>query len=269
MYIVFDIGGTNTRVASFTDFKNIKEINRFKTPKSLAKGFIKIIESIESMQVGKLEGLVLALPGVIDRKNGKIQKCPNLSNWENKNLKKKLINKFKCPVYLVNDADLAGLGEAVFGAGKRHNLIAYLSLGTGVGGTRIINKKIDEFYVGFEPGHQISLTDKRVSWESLVGGKAFFKKYKVLPEDCQDSKIWIDWNKNLALGILNLIVFWSPELIILGGRLSENKIHLPILKKELDKNLKIFKTPLIKKSQLKDKAALYGAMAFIKNKYDK
>jgi len=265
MYIAFDIGGTNTRVGSFVNFKDLKGTTSFKTPKSFQEGFLKITEYIQEMKKGKLEGVVLALPGVINNKKTKIQRAPNLSDWENKSLKKRLIAKFNCPVYLVNDADLAGLGEAVFGAGKKYNLNAYLSLGTGIGGSRIVNQRIDKFSAGFEPGHQILLTDKKVSWELLVGGKAFYKKYKVLPENCQDSKIWTDWNRNLALGMVNLIVFWSPEIIILGGGLLKNKVDLPFIKKEINKNLNIFKTPLIKKAQLKDEVAFYGAMTFLEN----
>jgi predicted NBD/HSP70 family sugar kinase len=131
-----------------------------------------------------------------------------------------------------------------------------------------VDKRIDKFSSGFEPGHHISLTDKKVSWESLVGGKSFIKKHKVLPENCKDAKVWNNWNKDLALGVVNLITFWSPEIIILGGGLSEQRVELLKLKKEVDKNLKIFKTPLIKKAQLKDKAALFGAMAYIENKHD-
>jgi glucokinase len=266
MYIAFDIGGTNTRVGSFIDFKNIKEINRYKTPKSYQEGFNKIVESINELKEGRLKGLVLALPGIIDDKGNKLKRARNLIDWENRDLKKKLSSKFNCPVYLVNDADLAALGEASFGSGKKYNLIGYLSLGTGVGGSRIVDRSIDRFKSGFEPGHQVSLTDKNVSWESLIGGKSFLRKYKVSPKNCQDPKIWAKWHKDLALGIINLIVFWSPELIILGGGLSEDKVNLSILKKEIDKNLKVFKTPLIKKAQLKDKAAIYGAITFIENK---
>jgi len=140
----------------------------------------------------------LGLSGILNSQKNKLIKSPNLRNWENKNIVKVFSSKFKCPVFLKNDADLEGLGESIFGAGKKYNIVAYLCLGTGVGGTRITNKKIDYSCSGFEPGHQI-INFKGKYWpycrqkgclESYISGKAFEKIYKIRPKNCSDTKIW-------------------------------------------------------------------------------
>lgn len=57
-------------------------------------------------------------------------------------------------MFLANDADLVGLGEAVYGAGKGYKVVAYFTVSTGVGGARIVNKRIDKGVFSFEPGWQ-------------------------------------------------------------------------------------------------------------------
>ena len=175
---------------------------------------------------------------------------------------------FHAPVFLENDAALAGLGEAVFGAGKGKKIVAYLTISTGVGGCRIVDGKIDENSQGFEPGHQIIFSDKNIiTLENLVSGTAIEKKYGKKPYEIFDVKIWNNVANNLAYGLHNVAVLWSPDIIILGGSMMK-KIGIPVerVKFHLSKILNIFpKPPLIKKSKLGDLAGLYGALAHLKS----
>ncbi len=100
--------------------------------------------------------------------------------------------------------------------------------------------------------------------ESFVCSGAFVKRYKVEPENCRNSKSWNDWSRNLSQGLINVIVLWSPDIVVIGGGFAKNNLFLKKLKKFVAKNLVIFKSPPIVKSTLKDKAGLYGGLHFIK-----
>jgi len=257
MYIFLDIGGSYTKIASSSNLKDLKTFSYFKTQKNYIQGKKKIEEEILNISANKkIKAIVIAIAGMVDNKKN-IVDCPNLKNWSRKPLVKDLEKKFDCSVYLFNDADLAGLGEASY---EKSNNIAYLSLGTGVGGSRIVNKKIDKNNFGFEPGHQI--IEKNKSFENLVGNKNI-KKNNL---DLEDKKNLQKWHENLAIGLVNTSLLWSPELIILGGGLSCKYLSLKLLKPLVSKHFPFSKTLKIKKSKLSNKSALYGALYYLKNK---
>ena len=276
MFIAIDVGGTHIRVASSKNLKTIQQIKRFPTPKNFNLAIGKITMAIkEIIQKQKVQKIIIGLPGVIDQKKGKLLTAPNLKNWVNKPLTNLLSKKFNCSVLLANDNDLAGLGEAIFGAGKKHQLIAYIAIGTGLGGTRIVNKQIDQSAYGFEPGHQIIQKNGKY-WphcqqkgclESLISGRAFYKNYKIKPEKCQNKKILRDFAHLLGQGLVNTIVLWSPNIVIIGGGFAQRShLFLKPLKEFVKKNLLIFKPPMIVKGNLGDQAGIYGGFHFLKTK---
>ncbi len=274
MFIAVDVGGTSTRVAFSKDLKRILKTKKFPTSKNFEKGVSEIIETIEETIGKSPKAIALGLPGITDQEKGVLLKAFNLQGWKNKPIKKRFFRKFNCPVLIHNDSDLGGLGEAVFGAGKNNRIIAYLSIGTGIGGARIVDKKIDFSSRGFEPGHQILEINGKY-WppcgqkgclESFASSKAFVKRYKEKPENCHNLKVWNEWSKKLSQGIINIIVLWSPDIVIIGGGFAKNKHFLKPLKKFVSENLVIFKSPPIVKSRLGDKSGLYGGLDFIKNK---
>ncbi|MBU4369550.1 ROK family protein [Patescibacteria group bacterium] len=273
MFISIDVGGTNTRLASTKNLKDIKEYRTFSTPKDFSLGIKKITNAIEEMALqSQIKAIIIGLPGVIDREKQKLVKAPNLKNWVNKPIVDLLSKKFKCRTLLENDTALGGLGEAVFGAGKKYQIIAYLTLGTGLGGARIVNKKIDQSAQGFEPGHQIvKINGKQCSCgqkgclEAYISSKAFYQKYKTKPESCTNTKIWAEFSQKFGQGLVNVIALWSPNIVIIGGGFSKKgEMLFNLLKKFVKQNLRIFKTPPIVKSTLCDKSGIYGGFYYLK-----
>jgi len=166
------------------------------------------------------------------------------------------------------------LGEATFGAGKGKGIVVYMTISTGIGGARIVDNNLDENAMGFEPGHQIINFQSKFhlkygapgDLESYASGSALQKRYKKMPSKITDKKIWKQVHQYLAYGLHNAIVFWSPDIIVLGGGLmNHTAIKISELQKNIKKTLKIFpKTPLIKKATLKDVGGLYGALCLLK-----
>ena len=197
---------------------------------------------------------------------------PNLLDWENKHLKQRLEKELGCPVVLENDAAFGALGEAVFGAGKNYAIVAYITIGTGIGGARIVNQKIDENSLGFEPGKQIIDADGSIfpklkppiTLEQVLGGLSIQRRKKMIPTDIEDPAFWKEMSYYLAIGLNDTIVHWSPDVVVLGGSISREFLPENI-SRELKKILTALPIlPVIKKNQLEDLAGLYGALAFLK-----
>lgn len=156
MYLLFDIGGTNIRLAISKDGKTFGNPKIFSTPKSFNDGmrFIKK-EALEISGGKKIKAVAGGIAGHLDKNKTKLAGSPNLPAWVGKPLKRALEDSFGAPVVLENDASVVGLGEAVFGAGKGKSIVAYITVSTGIGGARIVDGRIDKSSSGFEPWHQI------------------------------------------------------------------------------------------------------------------
>lgn len=213
----------------------------------------------------KPEALVAGVAGLFNKNRERLLGAPNLRDWINKPLKLTLQNKICDKVFLENDAALAGLGEAIKGAGQNFDIVAYLTVSTGIGGAKIVKGEIDPHSLGFEPGQQIiSLNGDTVRLEDLLSGTALEKKYGKKPPDIKDPEAWDNEAKYLAIALNNIIVEWSPDVVVLGGALM-NKIPLGKVNLYLKKILKITpEIPPLVRSALGDDSGLYGAMEYLK-----
>lgn len=259
MNLLIDIGATNTKIGISKNLKKLCYLEIIKTPKKYKKllNFLCKFKNIKASCVG--------IPGILDFKKEKILKAPNLKDYENKNFKKDLKNILNCNVILENDSALCGLGEAVYGAGKKFKILAYITLSTGIGGVRIVNKKIDKNYFGFEPGHSIiKIENKFYEFEEIFSGLSIKKNYKKEAKNINNKKFWRKFLKIISIFLINVSLFWSPEAIILGGGLTKS-ISFINLKKEFYKNFKYPIKPKLLISKLKNLNGIYGAMYLLKN----
>lgn len=274
MYLLFDIGGTHTRLAVSQDGKKLENVTIFDTPQSFEEGIELIYLNAHALTRGKkAEAIVGGIAGPLSKDKSRLVYAPHLKNWVQKPLKKELQTRLEAPVYLENDAALVGLGEATQGAGKGHSIIMYLTVSTGVGGARIVNGKIDRNALGFEPGHQIIEINGPLCptcgisghLEGYVSGTALRNKYGKNPKDITDKKVWDEIAYYLAFGIHNSILHWSPEVVVLGGAVMQS-ISLEKVTANLHNILAIFrKVPMVKRAKLGDIGGLYGALSMVQN----
>lgn len=277
-YILFDIGGSKTRVAVSENLEELDKVESFKTPASHSDGVKKLIEAAKKLGVVKPIGIAGGIRGVLNEEKTGIQNDGVLTKWIGKSITNELQKVFKgVPVIIENDAAMAGVGEAVFGAGKGLEIVVYHTISTGVGGVKIENGEIDMADVGFEPGKQILDIDRTIlgedidpTLENLVSGTAVAERFNMPAYEIpQDDVVWDELAEYLAQGLRNSILYWSPDVIVLGGSMIVGDPAIPVdtIRKYTVESLHdIEPTPLITKAQLGDEAGLYGALALCKKR---
>lgn len=270
MFVAVDIGKTTTRVASSRDLKDIYRIEKFPTLRTLEEEKEAIKKTVAKVSDNEKTNLaVVGVPGIIDRNARSFYRVSIYPDLIGEPFSKLLSGCIETQNVLVeNDCLLAGFSEALAGSGKEFDVVSYIGLGTGVGGVRIAFKEIDYSYYFSEPGHQIIVHGGRQDpfcgskgcVQAYISGAVFEEIYKVKPEDCKDEKIWEDYSGYLFCALNNVISMWTPEVIILGGGLS-NKFDFfyPGLINHF-KNQFIFPIPEIRKSAFGDDAGIKGAI---------
>ena len=155
-----DLGGTNIKIGLVTQGGKILKKLSVKTESD--KGPQKVIENIKTgvytllkKTKVQIDGIGIGCPGTVNPEKGTVENPPNLEGWGKVNLGKAISMEFEKDVFLENDANAAAIGELVFGNGKNLNSFIMITLGTGVGGGIIINRKLHrgEFGAAGEIGH--------------------------------------------------------------------------------------------------------------------
>lgn len=265
MYILIDIGGTNTRIARTDDKESFGEPVIFSTPQNFNEWFsiaIKHIDTLKGEQ--QVDAIVAGMAGIFSKDKSIINHSPHLQEWEGVNLKEKLGGWFNCEAILQNDTAQVGLGEAVFGSGKGYDIVVYLTISTGVGGVRIVDGKVDRNKFGFEIGHQIVNKDKEL--EYYLAGSSHEKRFNMPSREIKDKKFWKEVDYYGGVLTANTTMYWSPAVIVFGGPVV-NDMHLD----EVEKHAKILapmyeELPVIVRSSLGSLGGLYGGMAYLKSR---
>lgn len=275
--ILLDVGGTHIRIAraekdSFSDPVVID------TPQDYDDAIQAIAKNITEVASGDIDKVIIGLPGILNKEKSGLYNATNLGKWVGKNIKKDISEATGAgEVILENDTALVGLGEALYGAGKGQDIVAYITVSTGVGGVRIVRGGIDVAAYGFEPGHQIIDADGSLCPEchlvshqglghldNMISGKAMLEKTGKSPKDNKGEAIWNVYARHLAVGLHNTIVHWSPDAVVLGGSMivGDPAIDVDQVERELREVLHLYpELPVIKKAELGDFGGLWGGLA--------
>jgi len=142
-----DLGGTNIKIGLVT--KSGEIVNQVSVESKANNGPKAVIKQIEHGIDRLLEcekrdviGVGIGAPGSVTVKKGIVSNPPNFTDWGTVALGSILKKKLKMEVFVENDANAAAIGELIFGAGKKMNSFIMITLGTGLGGGIIFDKKI-------------------------------------------------------------------------------------------------------------------------------
>ena len=158
-----DLGGTNLRIAAVDARGKLREKITTETRVARARDEVitemcRAIQALATKQKktgGKLAGVGVGVPGIIDLASGMLRASPNLPGWEDYPVREEIERRLGTRVLLENDANAAALGEKWLGAGRDANDLCMLTLGTGVGGGIILGGRIWHGMTGMagEMGH--------------------------------------------------------------------------------------------------------------------
>ena len=169
MYIGIDLGGTNIAAGLVNDqceilaSKSVPTRADERTGEEIVKAMAELAIELckeNNVALSDVQWVGIGAPGTIDSENGVIAYANNIKFFDTP-AAKIFRETFDVPVYLGNDANCAALGEAYAGAAKNARHAIMITLGTGLGGGIIIDKKI---YAGFngaggEIGHTVIVKD--------------------------------------------------------------------------------------------------------------
>lgn len=265
MFLLFDIGGTTTRMALSRTGDNLNDVKIFPTNHNFSEAMEQIENTANELSNGEKYHAVVGGIRAYNKKTGTLFNQPHFPMWVDEPLLPKLKEMFGTSVYLENDAAMVGLGEAVYGSGKGNRIVAYVTLSTGVGGARIVNGKIDESNYAFEPGNMlISAKNGEVEYvERLISGSALQEKYGKQPTEIDDEMVWDEVSEVLGIFLTNVTVMWAPDIVVLGGSIPK-KLNFEKVADYFKRFCKIYpEMPSLKLSELDEKGGLYGGLAYL------
>ncbi|WP_066633411.1 ROK family protein [Desulfolucanica intricata] len=280
-YVVgIDLGGTKIYTA-LADLKG-RLLAEVQVPTGASGGMKQVLgrmtETVKTVQgqagvSGQPLCIGVGAPGMVDAQRGFIFFAPNLG-WHDVPLAELMEKELAVPVRLDNDANLAALGENVYGAGQGTTEMIYVTVSTGVGGGLILNGNLYQGAAGGagEIGHMILEPDgpqctcgSRGCLEALSSGTAMARRAVELVEaghgravlalaggekkritsrtvaraaadgDPEAAEIIGSAARYLGIGLVNLVNLLHPELIVLGGGVMQ--IGEPIwsgIRREID-----------------------------------
>jgi glucokinase len=187
-----DLGGTNIKIGIVSQKGKILEKLSLSSkseggPEKVVKQIKIGVREILSGNKKKIRGIGIGSPGVVSVKKGTVENPPNFPGWTKVNLGNIIRKEFDIECHVENDANAAAIGEMIFGAGKRFNSFVMITLGTGVGGGIILNRKLYRGEIGAagEVGHTtINYNGPRCNCgsfgciESYVGNNYLISKVK-------------------------------------------------------------------------------------------
>ena len=223
-------------------------------------------------------------------KYGFVTSTPKLG-WSNINIYGLIKEELKIPVGFNTDVNAAALGEYEWGAGRGLNNFIYLTIGTGIGGGAMINGRLLHGLQHPEMGHIFIPQDLKADpyegncpfhkncFEGLASGSAMKNRWGKSPEDLnKDHKAWDLEAQYISFALINYIFTLSPERIIIGGGIMEQKKLLPLIlttvKKMLNNYIHLEEiTDNIEKyivlPSLAQKSGILGALVLAKKEYIK
>lgn len=311
LYIGVDVGGTHM-AAGLVDGEGTLSA-RAETPTLPGRPYEDIVRDMAACvmealmrgacRVSDIVSIGVGIPGVAENVNGRVYFCPNLS-WTDVPLRNELQKHIPLPVFIDNDATLAGYAESVVGISRHATSSVFLTLGTGVGASIIMGGKpwTGAHGVASEIGHLTLEIDgvpctcgKDGCMERYCSATAIVRMARELlkehpgwelslhaSEDAQNitAKMVFDlaregdelslrvfrrYVKYLSLAINSIISFIDPEMVVLGGGVSNaGAFLLDAVRAELPRYLMFKALPYarIELATLGNEAGIIGAALF-------
>lgn len=296
MILGVDIGGTSAKIALVDEKGRVcrqtevaTNSDGYETP--VIDSVMEGVEAFLAKNGVTPEGIGVSATGQIDDENGiVIGTNGKIPHYEGTEIRRVLGERFHVPVWVLNDANAAALGECFAGRGKGKKNVIMITLGTGVGGGIVLNGQVYGGRRGIagEIGHFTLYQDgapcpcgKRGCYESYAstsalverGRKTFARKdldgrriFAMAQDGDADALRLLDgWISDIAAGIGSLVHIFNPEMVLIGGGVSrqEKLLMEPLREKVFAQIMPRFREGLaVEAAALGNDAGVIGAAAY-------
>lgn len=265
-----DVGASSVKIGVVAG-GSLKQ-TRFNTPCDWELARSEIVRIVKELGGGsRLNAVGVGSPGPLDWRTGVLGDSPNLE-WKGVRYKEHLRRDLECDVWVDNDANVAGLAETLYGAGRGHHVVCGYTLGTGVGYFVVIGGAVHHGRKDVEGGHVVLDPDgpqcgckKDGCLEAYVGAASIKVRYGVEPKDLKDTRAWEEIARLIALGISQVDRTVCPEVFILGGGVSVRGDALLIpIHKYLQEYSRIYEPVPVLFAEFGEDAGVIGAVLLAK-----
>jgi glucokinase len=257
--IGIDLGGTELRAAVVSAAGHV--LAHARTETAAMAGPDAVIGQMAAL-VGQIAGdlriigVGIGSPGPLDAAAGVVVHAPTLRGWNDVPLAQLAAARLGLPVRIDNDANVAALAEWRFGAGRGLRHMVYVTVSTGIGGGVIIDGRLlhGRGSLAGEIGH-MAITEAPIAcacgglgcWEALASGTALGQRASALGAfgsvtardvarlaaagNATAAGLLAEEGRYLGMGFANLLHLYAPEMIVVGGGVSES---LPAMRAEIE-----------------------------------
>jgi glucokinase len=225
-----DLGATNMRgaVVSGDSLGDIISV-RIHSDGSMVEVLEDIYNVVDALIDPAVAGIGIGVPSVVDVAAGIVYDVQYIPSWVEVPLKQLLEVRYGKPVFVNNDANCFALGELYFGKGRGAGSMIGLTLGTGLGGGVIIHNKL---FAGYNCGAgEIGLLPYKDNVLEYYCSGSFFKNVygldgvqvfeAALSGDVRALELYAELGVHVGQGIKAVIYTYDPEVIVLGGSVSQ------------------------------------------------
>lgn len=233
-----DLGGTKILTVVTDSEKNV--LAKIKIPTEASRGVDAVLDNIfKSLDLScsecnispkSLSGIGIGVPGPVNYEKGLVYDCPNLPGWKNIEVRQIFSDKLGVPVFVENDARVAGLAETRLGAAKGFRHVFYITISTGIGSAIIIDGKI---YHGADGAAgefgQMKLLDGSILEQKFAGpaierlfGLPTTQLTDLIKKNDMGAKTALDYlTHGIGTFLANVATLLNPQIIVVGGGVSQ------------------------------------------------
>ena len=233
-----DLGGT--KILTVVTDSEKKVLAKTKIPTEATRGVDAVLDNIfKSLDIlckecgttpGSLSGIGIGVPGPVNYEKGLVYDCPNLVGWKNIEVRKIISERLDVPVFVENDARVAGLAETRLGAAKGFRHVFYITVSTGIGSAIIIDGKI---YHGADGAAgefgQMKLLDGSILEQKFAGpaierlfGLPTTQLTELVEKNDPGAKKAVEYlTDGIGTFLANVATLLNPQIIVVGGGVSQ------------------------------------------------